>query len=203
MQISDRLRKKLSQYRFEIRHIIVLFAVLIAFQIILALFQKSLLGNFLQGTQNWFQKYYAERIAIVTSSSLELLFQNQQRLRAESDSIDNSMVYSLNIFLKQQLIQRSIEEVTLILLQGPAGVCHQQRAGAVCLFQRHAAPCSDRPAGHRGSSTSGRSRTSSRSRRRSSARSATRRRSMCWCPSSRTENIWARSTCGSRRTFPS
>ena len=115
--IPERLRTKLSQYRFEIRHIIVLFAVLIAFQIILALFQKSMLGNFLQGTQSWFQKYYAERIAIVTSSSLEMLFQNQQRLRTESNGLDNSVVYSLNVFLKQQLVQRSIEDVSLILLR--------------------------------------------------------------------------------------
>ena len=47
--VSERLRSKLSQYRFEIRHIVVLFAVLIAFQIILAILQKSLLGDFLQG----------------------------------------------------------------------------------------------------------------------------------------------------------
>ncbi len=117
MFISEGLRKKLSLYRFEIRHIIVLFAMLIAFQIILALFQKSMLGTFLQGTQNWFQKYYAERIAIVTSSSLEMLFQNQQRQRGESGSLDNSMVYSLNVFLKQQRIQRSVEDISLILLQ--------------------------------------------------------------------------------------
>ena len=115
--IPDRLRGKLSKYRFEIRHIIVLFAVLISFQIILALLQKSLLGGFLQGTQNWFQKYYAERIAIVTSASLELLYQNQSPVKTEYDSTDNAMVYSLNVFIKQQLIQRSIEDIRLILLK--------------------------------------------------------------------------------------
>lgn len=117
MLISEGVRKKLSLYRFEIKHIIVLFSVLIAFQIILALFQKTMLGNFLQGTQSWFQKYYAERIAIITSSSLEMLFQNQQRLRTESNNLDNNTVYSLNVFLKQQLIQRSIEDISLILLR--------------------------------------------------------------------------------------
>ena len=115
--IPLRLRRKLSKYRFEIRHIIVLFAVLISFQIILALLQKSLLGGFLQGTQNWFQKYYAERIAIVTSASLELLFQNQSPVEASYDSTGNTMVYSLNVFFKQQLIQRNIEDIRLILLK--------------------------------------------------------------------------------------
>jgi len=116
-RIAERLRPKLSQYRFEIRHIIVLFAVLITFQIILAVLQRSVLGDFLQGTQSWFQKYHAEKIAIVTSASLELLYQNQGRLESTYDSLDNTMVYSLNVFLKQQLIQRSIEDITLILLK--------------------------------------------------------------------------------------
>jgi hypothetical protein len=116
-RVADGLRIKLSQYRFEIRHIIILFAVLITFQVILAFMQKSLLGDFLQGTQSWFQKYYAERIAIVTSASLELLFQNQGGPGMDRDSSDNTMVYSLNVFLKQQLIQRSIEDITLILLK--------------------------------------------------------------------------------------
>jgi len=109
------LRSKLSKYRFEIRHIMVLFTVLISFQIILAVLQKSLLGDFLEGTQSWFQKYYAEKIAIVTSASLEQLFQSQRRIPLGRDSIDNNLVYSVNVFLKQQLIQRSIEEISLLL----------------------------------------------------------------------------------------
>ncbi len=115
MRFSDRLRPKLSKYRFEIRHIIVLVTVLIVFQIILSLFQRSLLDSFLTGTQNWFQKYYAERIAVVTSTSFELLFQSQQHYGVDADSLDKSMVYSLNVFLKQQLVQRSVETILLIL----------------------------------------------------------------------------------------
>lgn len=118
MGVSDQLRTKLRRYRFEIRHIIVLVTILIAFQIILGFFQTSLLDNFLNGTKSWFQKYYAERIAIVTSASLELLFQNQQRMSSTQDTINSPIVYSLNVFLKQQLIQRSVEDIALILQQG-------------------------------------------------------------------------------------
>jgi signal transduction histidine kinase len=113
--LTQGLRTKIRQYRFEIKHIMVLFSVLLAFQIILAFLQKSLLGGFLQDTQNWFRKYYAERIAIVSAASLELLFQNQQRIGADEDSLESTMVYSVNVFLKQQLVQRSIEDVSLIL----------------------------------------------------------------------------------------
>ena len=118
MGVSDQLRVRLRRYRFEIRHIIVLVTILIAFQIILGFFQTSLLDNFLNGTKSWFQKYYAERIAIVTSASLELLFQNQQRLSYQQDSVNSPIVYSLNVFLKQQMIQRSVEDIALILQQG-------------------------------------------------------------------------------------
>ncbi len=115
MRLSEKLRPKLATYRFEIRHIILLVTVLIVFQIILALFQKTLLDNFLGNTQSWFQKYYAERIAVVTSSSLELLYQNQERERSNLDTLDNTIVYSLNVFLKQQTVQRSVEAIVLII----------------------------------------------------------------------------------------
>ncbi len=117
VRIHEPLRKKLSQYRFEIRHILVLFTVLITFQIILAFFQKSQLSDYLQGTQQWFQKYYAEKIAIVTSSSLELLFQTHRRQGLDRESAENNVVYSFNVFLKQQLIQRSVQDLCLILLK--------------------------------------------------------------------------------------
>jgi signal transduction histidine kinase len=118
MGVSDQLRTRLRRYRFEIRHIIVLVTVLIVFQIILGFFQTSLLDKFLNGTKSWFQKYYAERIAIVTSAGLELLYQNQQRLSSEQDTINNPIVYSLNVFLKQQMVQRSVEDIKLILQRG-------------------------------------------------------------------------------------
>lgn len=117
MRFPDAIRAKLSQYRFEIRHILVLLTVLTLFQIILALFQKSLLDNFLAGTQSWFQKYHAERVAIVSSATLELLFQNQQRQQAAGDVQENTTIYSFNIFVKQQVIQPGVEDISLFLLK--------------------------------------------------------------------------------------
>jgi hypothetical protein len=117
LRLPDTLRLKLTRYRFEISHIIALFTILISFQIILALFQKSLLSDFLKETQSWFQKYYAERLAIVTSTNIELLFENQQRLRTRDDDGDQSIIYSLNVIYKQQLIQRSVEDISLILVK--------------------------------------------------------------------------------------
>jgi signal transduction histidine kinase len=115
--LSENIKEKLSRYQFEIRHIIVIFSILIAFQFILIFFQKATLGNFLRDTQSWFQKYYAERLALVTTTNVELLFENQQRLRARQDNADVYVANSLNVILKQQLIHRSVDDICLILVK--------------------------------------------------------------------------------------
>ena len=112
-----RLKSKLSQHRFEINHILVFFVVVILFQLLLVLFQGSLVTNFLNDAQQWFQKYHAERIAMVTSASLENLFESQQRMWAEGKIDEAQTVYSVNVFFKQLIMQRSTEEITLILLK--------------------------------------------------------------------------------------
>ncbi len=116
MRFSD-IRTKFSQYRFDINQMIVFFVVLISFQVLLAFFQKSLLTDFLNDAQRWFQKYYAERVAIVTSASLENLFENQQRMRTEGRIDEAQMIYSVNVIFKQLVLQRSIEDISLILLK--------------------------------------------------------------------------------------
>lgn len=111
------LRTKLSQHRFEINHILVFFVVLISAQVLLVFFQSSLVTNFLNDSQRWFQKYHAERVAIVTAASLENLFENQQRIRSEGNTDEAQTIYSVNVFFKQLVLQRSIEEISLILLK--------------------------------------------------------------------------------------
>lgn len=116
-QLSDSLKTKLSRYRFEIRHIVVMVVVLITFQIILVFFQKENLGSFLGEAQSWFRKYYAERLALVTTTNVELIFERQQRVRAQQDSTEMYLAYSLNVILKQQLIHKSVEDMCLILIK--------------------------------------------------------------------------------------
>ncbi|MFH0990554.1 MAG: ATP-binding protein [bacterium] len=115
IHLPEKIKAKISRYQLEIRHIIVIFFILISFQIILIFFQKDTLSNFLLDTQSWFQKYYAERLALVTTTNVELLFERQQRLRAQQDSTEYSIAHSLNVVFKQQLIHRSVEDICLIL----------------------------------------------------------------------------------------
>ncbi|MBN1399080.1 MAG: sensor histidine kinase [Bacteroidetes bacterium] len=117
IHIPDKIKVKLTRYQFEIRHIIIIFFVLISFQVILVFFQKATLDNFLKDTQSWFQKYYAERLALVTTTNVELLYEHQQRLMAQQDSAEMSLAHSLNVIFKQQHIHRSVDDICLILVK--------------------------------------------------------------------------------------
>lgn len=116
-KIPEQFKKTLSPYRFEVRHIIVIFFILISFQIFLIFFQKDTLSNFLKDSQSWFQKYYAERLALITTTNAELLFEQQQRLRVHQDTTDISIAHSMNVIFKQQLVHRSVEDICLILMK--------------------------------------------------------------------------------------
>lgn len=109
--------EKFSKYQFEIRHITILFAVLILFQIALAFIQKGSLNDFLVETQSWYRKYSAEKFATITATSLELLFENLFMQRAYSDFEDGKMVYSFNVIFKQQLIQKNVNDISLLLIK--------------------------------------------------------------------------------------
>lgn len=111
----NKIKTKLSKYRFEIRHITTFFTVLIIFQIVLAFIQKSSLDKFLNETQNWYQKHSAERLAIITSTSMELLFENLIQEKKLSDLEEWKLISSFNVIFKQQLLQKSVEEIFLIL----------------------------------------------------------------------------------------
>lgn len=115
--LKERISNKLSKYRFEIRHITILFTVLILFQIVLTIVQKSSLEEFLEETQNWYQKHSAERLAIVTSASLELLFENLFVQRSLSDFEERKIITSFNVIFKQQLVQQSVQDICIILVK--------------------------------------------------------------------------------------
>ncbi len=117
LRLPEKFRKQLSPYQFEIRHIIVVFSILILFQIFLIFFQKETLGNFLKDTQSWFQKYYAERLALVTTTNVELLFEQQLRARARQDTTENFIAHSMNVIFKQQLIHRGVDDISLFLMK--------------------------------------------------------------------------------------
>ncbi|MDH7604735.1 MAG: ATP-binding protein [Melioribacter sp.] len=115
--VRQKVKSKFSKYRFEIKHVTAFLFILIVFQIIMALVQKSSLNDFLVETQAWYQKYSAERLAIITSTSMELLYENLFMEKPQSEYDERRITYSFNVIFKQQLIQKSVEDISLILIK--------------------------------------------------------------------------------------
>jgi hypothetical protein len=54
-------------------------------------------------------------LAVVTSTSMELLFENLFLHKSVSDFEDKEIIYSFNVIFKQQLLQKSVEDIFLVL----------------------------------------------------------------------------------------
>ncbi len=115
--LKKKLSLKFSKYRFEIKHITIFFTVFIFFQIIMVFIQRSSLSEFLTETQDWYKRYSAERLAIITSTSMELLFENLFVDKSVSNLDDSRIIYSFNVIFKQQLIQKAVNDICLLLIK--------------------------------------------------------------------------------------
>lgn len=112
---TRRIIENIKKYRFEFRHLTVLFLVLIVFQFILSYIQKSSLTNFLVETQNWYQQYSAEKMANLTSTSLELLLENIKIQEIKTYDEKQKIIQSFNIIFSQQLLQQNVEDICLLV----------------------------------------------------------------------------------------
>ena len=111
------LKAKYKKYRFEFRHLTVLVIVLIIFQVVLSFVQKSSLNKFLNDTQQWYQRHSAERLALITSTSMELLFENMFFNKNISHMHEQKLAASFNVIFKQQLLQKDVQDICLILIK--------------------------------------------------------------------------------------
>lgn len=111
----NKIVNSIKKYRFEFRHLTLLFILLIIFQIILSIVQKSSLHSFIEETREWYQKDSAEKIANLTAISLEFLFENIDLNTIENNGKKQHLVQSFNVILSQQLMQKNVEEVCIIL----------------------------------------------------------------------------------------
>ncbi|MDP1994184.1 MAG: histidine kinase, partial [Ignavibacteria bacterium] len=113
-KILDRFR----EYHFEFKHLTVLFIVIFAFQLIISIVNKVSITNFLSSTQEWYQKDSAERLANLTTTSIELLLEtiNPQKALNEEDS--RRITQSFDIIFSQQTLQHNIEELCILINKG-------------------------------------------------------------------------------------
>ncbi|KAF0150909.1 MAG: hypothetical protein FD143_2418 [Ignavibacteria bacterium] len=110
--------ESLKRYHFEFKHLTVLFVGLIVFQLILSFVHKASLRDFVENTQEWFQKHSAEKFANLSSTTLELLLETT-RLTASANDVDRRRVIQFfDIILNQQVLQQNVEEICLLVTDG-------------------------------------------------------------------------------------
>jgi len=107
--------ENIKEYHFEFKHLTVLFVILFAFQLVLSFVNKSSIRSFLSSTQEWYQKDSAERLANLTTTSLELLLETINPKRNLDDEEIRRIVQSFDIILNQHILQHNIEDLCIIV----------------------------------------------------------------------------------------
>jgi len=115
--IKKKISNKLSKYNVEFKHLTVLLIIVLSFQIILSFIQKSTLQSFLENTQEWYQKDSAERMANLSTTSLEILVRNMRSDVDKRKEEKQKIIQSFNIIFSQQLLEPNVEESYLIILK--------------------------------------------------------------------------------------
>ncbi|MBU2446262.1 MAG: histidine kinase [Bacteroidetes bacterium] len=110
-----RFFEKIKKYHFEFKHLTVLFLILLIFQIIISFINKNSIKNFLEATQEWYQKDSAERLANLTTTSFELLLESITPEMIENDDVANKIIQSFDIIFSQQILQHNITEICILI----------------------------------------------------------------------------------------
>jgi signal transduction histidine kinase len=108
------IRHHIQQYRFEIRHLAVLFVVLAVFQLVIWYVHKTSIQDVLVSTQEWYQQDSAERLANLTTTSLELLLESKGRSQKISENDVRKIVQDFNIILSQQVLHQNVQEICIL-----------------------------------------------------------------------------------------
>ncbi len=89
--------------------------MLIIFQTVISFVHKISLQKILFRTQEWYQQDSAERLANLTTTSLELLLEAKLKNQTLPQSEVNKIIGNLNIILSQQYLHQNVQEICLLV----------------------------------------------------------------------------------------
>ncbi len=107
--------ENIHRYHFELKHLLVLFVVLIFFQLSVSTMHKVSLNNLLSRTQNWYKKESAGQLANLTTISLELLLEMNKPNEVMAAGKKEKLARAFNIILNQQLLQSNVKMVCVLV----------------------------------------------------------------------------------------
>ena len=114
MNIFEKIKN--HTYNFEIKHFIILFAVVLIFQVVVGFLNKYSTNELLNQARQIYKKDAAERVANLTTNSFELLL--EQNLLDSNNDEKNQIIRAFNILFSQQLLQNNIQEICIIISFG-------------------------------------------------------------------------------------
>lgn len=115
---TNKLVDKIKEYHFEFKHITVLFIILFVFQLIVSFINKATIKNFLNNTQEWYQKESAEEIANLTATSLELVLESVGSKEQLQKETEEKIIQAFDIIFSQQQLKHNIQGLYILVRFG-------------------------------------------------------------------------------------
>jgi len=113
-KINSNIFEKLRKYHFELRHVMVIFIILATVQLLISIVQKYSIQDFLEEAQKSYQEDTAERLANLTTTSLEMILETAPEL-IDDEQTSQKITEAINIILSQQLLLRHVQDVLVIV----------------------------------------------------------------------------------------
>lgn len=110
-----KLIKKLEDYHIEIQHILVLFIIVMIFQMVLSFINNQSTNQLFRQSMDYYRRDSAERIADLTTTALELLIEKGNIQVHTTAEQQRAVIQSFDKLLSQQVLQRNIGEVYLFI----------------------------------------------------------------------------------------
>ncbi|MGD8780708.1 MAG: ATP-binding protein [Ignavibacteria bacterium] len=111
------LINRITKYRFEFYHFIILIVIISVSQITLSYMNTRSTQNLIGKSIDIYRWDTAERIADLTTTSMELLMQSSN-FSSEDESDFSPVIESLDFILTQQRLQKNIEDICLFFYDG-------------------------------------------------------------------------------------
>ncbi len=115
---KNKISEKFKAYHFEFKHLTVIFIVLFSFQLLVSIINKTSIKGFLGNTQEWYQKDSAEKMANLSTTSIELLLETLSWKEKFTREDSSRIIKSFNIILSQQVLQHNIKDICILLNKG-------------------------------------------------------------------------------------
>ncbi len=112
--MKKNIRESFKKYHFEWKHLLVLFSVLIIFQLAVSYINKASLAKLINETQNWYKLDSAEKLANLTTTSIELLMETNAPYAHYNPSQEKNLIQAFNIIFSQQILQQNVQKISLV-----------------------------------------------------------------------------------------